>query len=177
MNLSVVLEYALKDAHRNAIISLFQHAFEGYPEHATYYNQVPDFRVLAWQKNNLVGHAGIHHRNISIGKQCVSSVFGIADLCVAPDHQKNNVGTVILDHVASLANKSNVDFLILTSGEDKFYMKNGFSIVHNPCRWLVIHNHESMGVLRRQLQKGLLIRPTGTLDWPEGEVDFMGHMF
>lgn len=177
MRLEEIPEYQLDDTLQAAICDLFDLAFEGYPNSLTYYNQVPDFRLLAWDGDQLIGQLGVHHRKIAVGEANIFSVFGVADLCVAPDRQLNKVGSRLLEHIISIAEKSNVDFIILTTGEEAFYEKNGFETVLNPCRWLVIHNHESMGVFRRELKRGLLVRECGEQPWPDGEVDFMGHMF
>ena len=169
-------EFTLSASTKESISNLFEQAFDGYPNGLIYYNQVPDFRFLAWDGDKLSGHVGVSYRKIGIAKQAFS-VFGIVDLCVAPEIQLNNVGSMMLKSLMDLAVPNQVDFLMLTSEVDEFYIKNGFQIVQNPCRWLVIHDHESMGVLRRQLSRGLMIKTTGDREWPAGEVDFMGHMF
>ncbi len=176
MRLEKIEEYALSDDIILSISALFQTAFEGYPNELIYYNQIPDFRILAWNDDDLVGHVGVDYRKISVGGQ-VLSVFGIVDLCVDPDIQLNKMGTALLQYVFTLADKSSVDFIVLSSEEDNFYLKNGFFIVHNPCKWLVIHQHDSIGVFRRILKDGLMIKACKDIEWPEGEVDFMGHMF
>ena len=176
MKLDKQEEYQLTDATNSAISSLFQSTFDGYPNGLTYYNQVPDFRVLAWKEDKLLGHMGVHHRKVSI-RQEVFSVFGIVDLCVAPEVQLNNVGTKLIKWLTDLAEANPVDFIMLTSEINDFYLKNGFVVAQNPCRWLVIHNHVSMGVFRRELKRGLMIKATSSAEWPIGEVDLMGHMF
>ncbi len=177
MKIVAVPEYEMNTALVSAINGLFDVAFDGYPTDMCYYNQIPDFRLLVYENDALIGHAGIHHRHICIDKTHVLSVFGISDLCVHPDKQLHNVGSKLLEHISLKAVRANVDFIILTSGAETFYEKNGFFIVKNPCRWLVLRNHESIGVFRRELPAGLLVKQTGSADWPDGEVDFMGHMF
>ena len=169
-------EFELTTQDRASIRGLFELAFDGYPNGLIYYNQVPDFRLLVWDKKELSGHAGVHYRKINVGGS-IFSVFGIVDLCVDPKSQNMNLGSSVLNEITELAVAHDVDFIVLTSQLDEFYLKNGFQVVYNPCRWLVIRNHESIGVFRRTLQHGLMIKKTGSSDWPEGELDFMGHMF
>jgi len=176
MRIDTIEEFKIDQSLRQSVSQLIKSAFEGYPDEMTYYNQVPDFRILVWDGDQLIGHSGIHHRRICVDKMHRLSVFGIADLCIHPQRQLKNVGSEILKHVTDLAEKNEVDFLILASGAEEFYLKNDFFTVHNPCRWLVIHNHESMGVFRRTLPSGLLVKSTSEVEWPSGEVDFMGHM-
>jgi hypothetical protein len=176
MKIDKIPEYELSKDQTSAIGELFKAVFEGYPEDFIYYNQVPDFRFLAWNDDKLVGHVGVHFRKICVGGT-ILSVFGIVDLCVATDNQLTNVGSNLIHEVYDLGLKNNVDFLVLTSDEDEFYLKNGFQVVKNPCRWLVIHNHVSMGVLKRTLNHGLMVKPINQATWPAGELDFMGHMF
>ena len=176
MRIDKINEYELSTNETSAIVELFHAVFEGYPEGLIYYNQVPDFRFLAWNDKTLVGHVGVHYRKICVGGT-VLAVFGIVDLCVASDNQLMNVGSTLIKAVLELSLKNNVDFLVLTSDEDEFYLKNGFNVVTNPCRWLVIHNHVSMGVLKRTLNHGLMVKPIHDKKWPEGELDVMGHMF
>ncbi len=177
MKIERIEEYALTKTQELAIARLFSTTFEGYPDGAIYYNQVPDFRFLVYTDDKeLVGQAGIVHRIISIAGSPFE-VFGLTDLCVAPETQLKNVGSRLLKEISDLASRHTVDFLVLTSEVNEFYVKNGFRTVFNDCRWLVIHHHESMGVFRRTLKEGLMIKETGDAEWPEGEVDFMGHMF
>lgn len=176
MRIEKINEYELSSAQTLGISDLFNAVFEGYPEGLIYYNQVPDFRYLAWHENKLSGHVGVQHRKICVGGN-ILSVFGLVDLCVASDKQLSNVGSSLIQAVEQLAMKNSIEFLVLTSKEDEFYLKNGFHVATNPCRWLVIHNHQSMGVLKRTLNHGLMVKPLQNTIWPEGEIDFMGHMF
>lgn len=177
MILSIYQEYELDDSTREAVSQLFAEAFEGYPADRIYFHQIPNFRIIGRDDSgHLLAHVGVHYRIIRLDRTCYS-IFGLADVCVTPTMQLRQLGTQLLCYVDALATNSGVAFQILSTERDGFYQKCGFKRVNNPCRWLMIHQHQSYGVLKRHLTPGLMIKEMNNVAWTDGEVDFLGSMF
>ena len=170
-----IVEYQLSSSHKEQVTRLFDVVFEDYPSGRIYYNQLPDFRLLAFSNEELIGHVAVSHRMIRVGEES-HPVFGIIDLCVHPDFRLNKLGTKLINSIAEKARLYEMHYLVLTSEKDDFYLKNGFIHTDNPCRWLVIHHDNSYGVLQRNLEEGLMIKEI-TTSWAKGEVDLLGTMF
>ena len=47
----------------------------------------------------------------------------------------------------------------------------------NPCTWLKIHEHTTLGIARATDTGALMVKATGPQAWPPGEVDLLGHLF
>ncbi len=47
----------------------------------------------------------------------------------------------------------------------------------NPCSWVKIHEHATLGLARAQDTNALMVKATGQRAWPEGELDLLGHLF
>lgn len=169
-------EIQIGKKQRKAIYSLLENAFGAYPQDRTYANQLPSFRYLVWDKKNLVGHMAIEYRTISVG-EVTAKIFGIADLCVDENYQHKNVASTLLQQLEKLGKKSLIDFILLIAPDHGVYEKNGFQLVDNPCRWLMINNHQTFGVGNRKIKDCLLVKPIGSAKWPSGLVDLLGHIF
>ena len=176
MEFERVEEINLTDFHKKHIERLFKACFEVYPENRIYFNQIPDFRFLVWEKPNLIGHVGISHRKIAAGDRSFS-VFGIVDLCVHKDHWKKQVASGLIHEGERLGRTAGIDFMVLTTSMDTLYTKNGFKHVSNPCRWVLINNHRTYGVVERNIGDGFMVKEISDMPWPPGVIDLMGHMF
>jgi predicted N-acetyltransferase YhbS len=177
MEVERIEEVLLTNFQRTHIIKLFKTCFEVYPKDRLYYNQLPHFRFLAWEKPQLIGHLGVNHRVISAaGKQY--SVFGIVDLCVDQKYWKRQVASKLLKECENLARSGGVDFLVLTTSGDAVYKRNGFMHVDNLCRWVLINNNQTYGVVERSIGEGFMVKEISDTEWPkEHLIDLMGHMF
>ena len=176
MEIRQLEEFALGEQERQAIQQLLGDCFPDYPADRIYYKQLPDFRLLAWENDRLVGHLPVEHRMIDVGGMA-ARIFGIADFCVAGDFQHRGLGTQLLNRLEQLGKEHAVDFLLLLASRHEVYLHNGFQLVQNPCRWLIIHDHRSLGVSHRRLPETLLVKALGSKPWREGVVDLLGHIF
>lgn len=177
LQIKITPEYDVELDEQIKLVALLATCFPGYPTGRTFYNQLPTARVTATLGDEIIGQAGIHHRIIRIADDQLCCIFGISDFCVDPAHRLQQAGSDMMDFIIQTAKSRGIDFLMLSSRADEFYQKQGFHIVENPSRWLMIQRLESMGVLKRQLKQGLLVKQVGDISWPDGEIDFMGHMF
>ncbi len=176
MEIQRIEELKITDQQKKAIHQLLATCFSGYPEGRIYYKQLPNFRYLAYQEDHLIGHLAVEHRMISIDQKPYS-ILGVVDICVADEHRGKNIAATLLQHLEELGIENKIDFIILTATEHNLYLKNGYELFSNSCRWLFINEHQTLGVKNRYLPEALLVKPLGENKWSEGTVDFLGTVF
>lgn len=169
-------EYKIPEEVHQKISKLLAAAFSGYPSGRTYYKQLPNFRYLIWDGEMLVGHMAVDHRLMSVDAQPLK-VFGVVDLCIADTHQRNKLATRMLEELEQLGKECHIDFIILLAQFHPFYDSNGFKSANNNCKWLLIQNNKSLGVINRKIDQALMVKSLSGKSWPDGLVDFMGHIF
>jgi len=69
MDIQRIEEFKITSSQKEAIQLLLSECFSGYPKDRTYYKQLPTFRYLAFQKDQLIGHLAVDHRMIAINQQ------------------------------------------------------------------------------------------------------------
>jgi predicted N-acetyltransferase YhbS len=177
LKLDLVDEYALDESQREGIRSLLAACFpeDAYTRTRTYLKQLPPRRLLAYEAGQLVGQLGLEHRAIGTS-QGPHQVLGVADLCVSEASRRQGVASHMLSEVESLARAARVPFLVLFARDHRLYERNGFVHAPNPLRWVKIHEHEITGVAVEPLEE-LMVKAVGSVAWPEGLVDLLGHQF
>ena len=155
--------------------ALLQACFPGYPSRA-YFKLPPHFRYLAVAGGELVGQVGVELRVIRVGGN-VLRTFGIVDLCVRGSERSRGLAGRLLAEVTQLACSCGMDFVILFADDDRVYTRNGWARAANPCSWLKIHEHTTLGLATAEDTGALMVKKTGQHAWPEGEVDLLGHLF
>ncbi|MEL6864477.1 MAG: GNAT family N-acetyltransferase [Bacteroidota bacterium] len=176
MKLQRLEEYLISPKQAASIQQLLSACFPDYPTGRTYYKQIPKFRYLYWQGNELIGHMAVEHRKMNIGGQ-LCTIFGVADLCVAEAHQSKKLASNLLSELEQLGKKIHIDFIVLIAQEHKLYENNGFQLVSNTCRWLMIHKEQTLGVGQRKIKECLMYKSLRGQAWPDGLIDFMGPIF
>ena len=171
-----VEELKIDTALQKAIEQLLRRCFSEYPKGRTYYKQLPAFRYLVFEEQTLIGHMAVEHRIVRSGSQ-ISKIFGIVDLCVDTKFQHQKIATNLIKKLTKLAQNSNVDFLILMADDHNLYINNEFSIVNATCRWLMINEHQTLGVGHRTIENCLMVRSISGKKWQAGLVDFLGPIF
>lgn len=142
----------------------------------SYGKQLPHFRYLVYDDDQLVGHMGVDHRVISVGG-IVLRIFGGIDVCVAATHRRKGITHQLLTTLATYAQACAVDFLFLVADDDRVYTQNGFVRVSQYCSWLRIDEHTNYGVAFQKLTNEFMVKPTSTKTWPDGPIDLLGYMF
>jgi GNAT superfamily N-acetyltransferase len=160
---------------RQQVQVLLQTCFPGYPSR-TYFKLPPHFRYLAMAHGALVGQMGVELRVIRVGSEVVRT-FGVVDLCVMPDERSHGLAARLLTEVTELARSCGMDFVILFADDDRVYARNGWTRAGNSCTWVKIHEHTTLGLAREAQTGALMVKVTGQLAWPEGDVDLLGHVF
>jgi GNAT superfamily N-acetyltransferase len=155
--------------------ALMQMCFPGYPSR-TYFKLPPHFRYLAMADGDLAGQVGVELRVIRVGST-VLRTFGVVDLCVRGSERSRGLAGRLLAEVTELARSCGMDFIILFADDDRLYTRNGWTRVANPCSWLKIHEHTTLGLATAQDTGALMVKRIGQQAWPEGDVDLLGHLF
>lgn len=70
-----------------------------------------------------------------------------------------------------------MDFIILFADDSRLYDRNGWVRTGNPCTWVKIHDHRTLGLAKAEDTGALMVKAIGEQPWPEGEVDLLGHVF
>jgi GNAT superfamily N-acetyltransferase len=172
----VVLEYKLEQNVKIHIHNLLIQSFPEYPQDRIYYKLLPQFRYLVWMGEKLIAHMGIEHRVITNGGKPVR-IFGIIDLCVSKQYRSQKIATKLLHQVESLGRTHSIDFLVLFADDDRLYKANGYQRVENICRWVMIDEHQTIGVAERSLADCMMIRLMAGQEWENGLVDMLGYVF
>jgi GNAT superfamily N-acetyltransferase len=154
---------------------LMQTCFAGYPSR-TYFKLPPHFRYLAMADGELAGQVGVELRVIRVGRT-VLRTFGVVDLCVRGSERSRGLAARLLAEVTELARSCRMDFVILFADDDRLYTRTGWARAANPCTWLKIDNHTTLGVATAEDTGALMVKKIGPRDWPDGEVDMLGHLF
>jgi GNAT superfamily N-acetyltransferase len=146
------------------------------PQVRAYFELPPHFRYLAMADGELAGQVGVELRVIRIGST-VLRTFGVVDLCVRESGRSHGLAGRMLAELTELARSCRMDFIILFADDDRLYARNGWARAANPCSWLKIDDHTTLGLATAEDTGALMVKKTGQRDWPEGEVDLLGHLF
>lgn len=176
MKIEAVVEYKISSNIRSHINQLLQQSFPDYPLERSYYKQLPQFRYLVWLGESLIAHVGIEHRVITNGNVPVR-IFGLIDLCVDPQYRSQGIATTLLQQIEKLGKASSIDFLVLFADNHRLYTTNGYQRVGNVCRWLMIDEHQILGIAERSLADCMMVKQIAERIWRDGIVDLLGYLF
>ncbi|MEM9822839.1 MAG: GNAT family N-acetyltransferase [Bacteroidota bacterium] len=169
-------EFCLSAQDHRAIEKLLAMCFPEYPKGRTYYKQIPDFRFLVWEANQLIGHLAVEHRLINVAGS-IAKIFGVVDLCVDQAFQDRKIASQLLQELETLGKSNGIDFLLLAAAQHRLYQNNGFQLVNNTFRWLIINDHQTFGVGNRRIKDSMMIKALGKQQWKTGQIDLLGPVF
>ena len=156
--------------------SLLQASFPGYPDRS-YFKLPPHFRYLAMTSSgDVAGQMGVELRVIRVGDTVVRT-FGVVDLCVAQSQRSGGLASRLLGELTGFARDCGMAFVVLFADDDRLYVRNGWARVTNRCSWLRINNHVTLGLSGPSDTGAMMVKAVGAQDWPEGDVDLLGHLF
>jgi GNAT superfamily N-acetyltransferase len=156
--------------------SLLQACFPGYPGRS-YFKLPPHFRYLAMTSSgDVAGQMGVELRVIRV-RDTVVRTFGVVDLCVAESRRSRGLAGRLLAEVTGFARDCGMAFVILFADDDRLYVRNGWARVTNRCSWLRINDHVTLGLAGPADTGAMMVKAIGAQDWPEGDVDLLGHLF
>lgn len=176
MKLERLEEFQIDAQKEGHIAELLGQCFPDYPGGRIYLKQLPDFRYLCWESDGLIAHMAVEHRLVNNDGE-LFRIFGIVDLCVAEAFQHRKLASRLISELSILGLQHRVDFLVLMAKDHGLYLSNGFQAVSNNCRWLMIQEHQSLGIAQRRVQSSLMVKALGKKKWRPGLVDLLGHVF
>ena len=175
VTISRIAEAEIPAEVMDQVQALLQACFPGYPSRA-YYKLPPHFRYLAMAGGELAAQVGVELRVIRVGST-VLRTFGVVDLCVRGSQRSRGLAGRLLAEVTELARSCGMDFVILFADDDRLYTRNGWARAANPCSWLKINDHTTLGLATAEDTGALMVKKIGQRTWPDGEVDLLGHLF
>ena len=158
-----------------ALRSLLRSCFADYPDRR-YFKLPPRFRYLATVAGTLVGQLGVELRTIRAGDQ-VLRTLGVVDLCVRAESRTHGLAGRLLAEVTGFAHIHGIDFVVLFADDSRVYERHGWTHARNRLTWVKIHEHDTIGLATGELVEALMVKATGRLPWPDGDVDLLGHLF
>ena len=170
-----VAEAEIGEDLRRQLQALLQACFPDFPGR-TYFKLPPHFRYLAMTNGVLAAQMGVEFRMVRVGSRVVRT-FGVVDLCVRNSERSRGLAARLLAELTELARACGMDFVLLFADDDRLYARNGWVRAATPCSWVKIHEHTTLGLAKAQDTNALMVKATGQLTWPEGEVDLLGHLF
>lgn len=170
-------EDALSPRETAALAALLEEAFPGTFGGRIYFKQLPCFRFLALRAGAVVGQLGVAHRMMRLGDRPVR-IFGLIDLCVAAALRGHGIGERLLQAAHAAGKAAGADFAVLFADDHRLYRKIGYVPGANPCTWLAIDEHASLGLKTATLEDELLACPLAVHPWPPTEpLDLLGYLF
>lgn len=168
-------EIELTSIEHEAVTELRNQSFPSFEFDRSYFKQLPHMRALEVHNDRLVAYMGLDYRAVRVGSY-VYNVLGVIDFCVDKEYRKQGIGSRMLSELTHYAEEKNVDFIVLMSELNVFYLKNGFQRVELESEWLRINEHKSYGIASEYIDD-LYIKKVGAKEWYSGPMDWLGYMY
>jgi len=174
MDIEMKAEHAITSAVHGKIHAVLDECFPGYPARS-YFKQLPQFRYLGWSRGELVAHLGVEHRMVNNGG-AVLQIFGVVDLCVVASARSQGHARRLLDELEELARRSEIDAVLLFADDPRLYLAAGYRRVPGPVKWVMLHEHETIGIAERPVDE-LMVKMLNEKPWNPDTVDLLGYLF
>jgi predicted N-acetyltransferase YhbS len=170
-------EDRLSEAESDELTALLGASFGGPFRHRIHYKQLPSFRFLALLDGGIVSQVGICHRMMRLG-DVPHRVFGVIDLCVAETVRGRGIGRRLMERCILAATRAGTGFMVLFADEPALYQALGFRCRRNPCVWVVLAEHRTLGLREGAPPDRLMVLPLGAAGWnDEATLDLLGYLF
>ena len=176
LSIKKIHEYEISEDTHSEITRLWNVCFDEEELDRSYFKQLPHIRFLAYENNQLIGHLGVDYRVFSVNGKPIP-VFGVIDLCVLPNYQKQGVASALLTSLESLADIHLINHILLIARDNRLYSKHGYSYINEYCSWLRIDEHKNYGVAFEKIDNEVMIKSLHGQVWPVGPIDFLGYMY
>lgn len=180
MRLEFINEFQIDQSTSEKLNALLQKCFpEVDYEQRDYFKQLPHYRILLWQEQQIIGQLGIDFRVMRLNENAVN-VFGLIDLCVDPEFRAKGLAKALLAEFERIARTGSykVDFLFLVSDSPEFYEKLGYKRSKLTSTWLKMDRHSSYGLGKEQIQDvSFLVKSISNKIWEDGDLDMLGYMY
>jgi predicted N-acetyltransferase YhbS len=148
-------ELEISNEMRDSIRTILKTNFGFYPTATDYTHQIPHARILAFDGTQLIGHLALHLRSIRIDKKAFE-ILGLSDFCIETEYRRQGAARNIFHVLMPIFLQSGKDALLTFAQEPAFYFSLGFKQISCRCRWLMIQEQQSLGVLDRYMESGLM---------------------
>lgn len=177
MRIEQHLEMTVSESMDTELIELLRHAFPSIYPNRRYFKQLPHFRLIAYEDEQIIGQVGLDFRVMNMNGKPIH-VLGIIDLCVREEVRGRGVGRTLMEKVIDLGETYLVDFLLLFADRPDLYERVGFHKVSNTCTWLQIddENQTTRGIGEATFEE-LMIRQVGDKWWAGGTLDLLGYLY
>ena len=174
----IIPEINIDKATHILIQDLQNDSFPNDKVNRSYYKQLPHYRMLKFNNDQLIGYMGLDYRVIRAGKS-IYKTLGIISFCVHKDFRGKGIGTTMLSELSQYAKTKDVDFIILLSNLKAFYTSRGFQEISICHSWLRIDEHKNYGIGHEAFNDGdeLFIKPIHGKEWEAEHMDWLGYMF
>ena len=172
-----VAEHMLTRHDKDQLLPLLKECFPKAFHQRIWFKQLPKFRLLTYEGDQLVAQVGVEHRVITLGNREMRPIFGVIDLCVHPNHRNRGLADALLDRLETLAREQNVDFVVLFADDDRVYKKRDYVHVSNDLTYMGINEGNSLGILEGSFPDVMMVKPVSKAKWVKGPVDLLGYLF
>lgn len=148
-------------------------------EDRDYFKQLPHYRILAKEGKEIIGQVGIDFRAMNLNGKLVN-VFGVIDLCVDPEFQRQGIGKALMLEFEKIAsnNTDKIDFLFLVTDSPEFYEGLGYKIADITTIWLKIDQGKNLGIGKEKISDSFfMVKGISGNKWTDGELDLLGYMY
>lgn len=173
--MNIIPEIDITREQHDLIRVLRNDSFPEYQAPRSYYKQLPHYRYLKYAGDVLVGYMGLDYRVIGIDG-AVYNTLGVVEICVKKEYRRSGEGSLMLASLAEYAENRSIDFIILMSDLDEFYIKNGYEKITAHHTWLRLHEFKNYGVAHEEIDEFFVKSISGKV-WANGYVDWLGYMF
>jgi GNAT superfamily N-acetyltransferase len=174
MDIEMKAEHAINSTVRGKIHAVLDECFPGYPARS-YFKQLPHLRYLGWSGGQLVAHMGVDHRMINNGGR-VLQIFGVVDLCVVAPARSQGHARRLLGELEELARRCEIDAVVLFADDPRLYLAAGYRQTPGIVKWLMVNEHESIGIAECPVQE-MMVKMLNGEPWNPGTVDLLGYLF
>lgn len=174
-NMDIIPEINLSDLQHEAIQKLRNKSFPDHQVERSYFKQLPHMRAMEFKNEQLVGYMGLDYRVVGAGESAFK-VLGVIDICVDESFRKQGIGSSMLSQLSEYAKTKDVDFIMLVSELNDFWVANDYQRVDAMSSWLRIHENTNYGVAVDRVDD-LYIKPVSGKSWVDGHVDWLGYMY
>ena len=175
MKLERIEELQLSKTDDTAIATLLGAAFETDFGQRSFFQQRHHLRLLAREKETVIGHMGISIRAIRMGGTLLT-IAGLGDVATDISHRGQGIATQLMRRAIQEVKSSQCAFFLLF-GNRPLYAASGFKSVPNKVRHTSLIGVKT-GEVIEITDSGLMVMPLGSTLWDETAViDLAGHAF
>ncbi|MEM7603068.1 MAG: GNAT family N-acetyltransferase [Verrucomicrobiota bacterium] len=176
MQIRWIPEHQIDSALHGEIAALRNACFPDGQHPRSYFKQLPHFRILAFDGDTLIGHAGVDHRVMNFGGNAYRA-FGAIDVCVEVAHRGQGIAGIMMSRLEEEAVDSGADVMVLVADDHRLYLRLGFQLLDAECEWMAIDEHRNHGILKESLAGELMIKPLKSGLELDGPVDWLGYLY